>query len=63
MRLVTALRRRVARLRYWWRVRVRPSPIQREFNRGDPHGTVRAYADLIVRELIADMEREEEENP
>ena len=38
----------------WWHVRVRPSPLQREFNRGDPHGIVRDYADVIVAELEAE---------
>lgn len=50
------------RLHAWWtrlwHVRLRPSPLQREFNRGDPHGIVRQYADLIIAELEAEIKKE-----
>jgi hypothetical protein len=41
--------------RYAFRWRRWPSPLQREFMRGDPHGRVRAVADAILTEI-----REEE---
>lgn len=37
--------------RYAIRWRSWPSPLQREFMRGDPHGRVRAEADRIMAEM------------
>jgi hypothetical protein len=45
------LRRVRNRVRAWWRIHVRPSPLQREFKRGDPQGIVSRHAEKIVREL------------
>lgn len=41
-------------LRMWWRVKVRPSPLQKEFNRGDPDGIVKKYAELLIAEMEAE---------
>jgi hypothetical protein len=43
--------------RYWtrvWYTRIHPSPMQREFNRGDPDGIVRACAGEIIAEMKAE---------
>lgn len=49
------LRRFRAWLQKLWCTRVHPSPLQREFRRGDPHGTVRDYASLVIAELETEM--------
>lgn len=38
----------------WWRVRVRPSRLQRLHNQGDPTGEVRRAAEQIIAEMKAD---------
>lgn len=49
------MRPRPHRLRAQWtrlmRVRLFPSPIQREFNRGDPNGVVERLADQIIAQM------------
>lgn len=45
-------------VRYAVRWRCWPSPLQREFMRGDPSGTVLATADRIIAELREDAARE-----
>lgn len=53
-----AIRLRAMRLRAWWgnfrAVRLFPTPLQREFNRGDPHGIVRREAHRIIEEMKRD---------
>lgn len=62
MKLPRAIRWRIihyrARINYLIHVRLFPSYMQREFNRGDPHGIVREFADRI----IAEIEKEDKGN-
>lgn len=39
-----------------WSVKIHPSPLQKEFNRGDPNGVCQAIADRILAEI--DNERD-----
>jgi hypothetical protein len=55
VRAPRAVRWRVNHYRARWlhfkAVRLFPSELQREFNRGDPDGRVRAVADAIIAEM------------
>lgn len=46
----------LAYVRYAVRWRAWPSPVQREFMRGDPDGRVRALADRLLAEIRAEEE-------